>query len=76
MDWQSWPCLNCRALTLTRVCCRWDAGKDKMCCGSDYPFPLGELIGGKKYAAGKIIDDAEEFDEEDKEQMLVRGGGM
>lgn len=45
-----------------------------MCCGSDYPFPLGEMIGGKKYAAGKIIDDADEFDEEDKEKMLVRCG--
>lgn len=53
--------------------CRRDrrTGKDRVCCGSDYPFPLGELIGGTKYAAGKIIDDSD-LDDETKERMLVR----
>jgi aminocarboxymuconate-semialdehyde decarboxylase len=32
-------------------------GEDKVCCGSDYPFPLGEMSNaGKDYAAGSLID--------------------
>jgi aminocarboxymuconate-semialdehyde decarboxylase len=34
-------------------------GEDKVCLGSDYPFPLGEFTpesGGKQYAAGALID--------------------
>ncbi|KAI9298487.1 2-amino-3-carboxymuconate-6-semialdehyde decarboxylase-like protein [Neoconidiobolus thromboides FSU 785] len=39
-------------------------GVDNILLGSDYPFPLGE------HHPGKLIEDASEFSDEDKEKML------
>ncbi|XP_074157983.1 2-amino-3-carboxymuconate-6-semialdehyde decarboxylase isoform X2 [Sminthopsis crassicaudata] len=38
-------------------------GKDKVLLGTDYPFPLGDLEGGK------LIDSMEEFDDETKDKL-------
>lgn len=39
-------------------------GEDKICLGSDYPFPLGEFTPesqGKVYAAGSLLDSMAEL---------------
>ncbi len=47
------------------VVCPWPhglAGEDKVCLGTDYPFPLGEFTAesrGKDYAPGTLIDSME-----------------
>ncbi|XP_051841738.1 2-amino-3-carboxymuconate-6-semialdehyde decarboxylase isoform X1 [Antechinus flavipes] len=38
-------------------------GKDKVLLGTDYPFPLGDLEGGK------LIESMEEFDDETKDKL-------
>ena len=46
-------------------------GHTKVCCGSDYPFPLGEMgEDGTVYTAGHIIDSMHEWSEEVKSNML------
>ena len=46
------------------------AGTNRVCMGSDYPFPLGELENGTKYVAGKLLDTSPDHTEEEKERML------
>ena len=41
-------------------------GEDKVCLGTDYPFPLGEYSaesGGTDYVPGRLIDGMEWTDE-------------
>ena len=48
------------------------AGEDKVCLGTDYPFPLGEFSAesrGMDYAPGSLIDSME-WDEGVKEKLL------
>ena len=49
-------------------------GSDKVCLGTDYPFPLGEYTaasGGKEYAAGVLIDSMPW--EEDRRRAVLGG---
>lgn len=39
-------------------------GKDKICCGSDYPFPLGE------HRPGELVENVEFLNEEEKQAIL------
>ena len=41
-------------------------GEDKICMGSDYPFPLGE------HHPGKLIESMHELSAELKEKLLYR----
>jgi len=41
-------------------------GKEKICMGSDYPFPLGE------HHPGKLIESMQEFSQELKDQLLFK----
>jgi len=41
-------------------------GEDKVCMGSDYPFPLGE------HHPGKLIESMNSFSKEQKEKMLYK----
>ena len=54
-------------------------GEDKVCLGSDYPFPLGEFTPesrGKQYAAGALIDAMGIAEgEEAEEEAGVAGAG-
>jgi len=43
-------------------------GAEKVCLGSDYPFPLGEL------RPGELIESMGEWSEEQKKQMLWKSG--
>jgi aminocarboxymuconate-semialdehyde decarboxylase len=48
-------------------------GEDKVCLGSDYPFPLGEYTkesGGKEYCAGDLIDSMSEWTPERRCKVL------
>ncbi|KAK2159928.1 hypothetical protein LSH36_143g02024 [Paralvinella palmiformis] len=40
-------------------------GKDNICLGSDYPFPLGEQI------PGKLIESISDFDDDLKDKLLA-----
>lgn len=41
-------------------------GKDKVCCGSDYPFPLGE------HRPGELVEKVEFLNEEEKQAILFK----
>lgn len=48
-------------------------GEDKVCLGSDYPFPLGEYSkesGGKEYCAGALIDSMDAWSNERKAKVF------
>ena len=46
-------------------------GEDKVCCGSDYPFPLGEMgHDGLTYTAGQQIEGMEGWSSERKAKCL------
>lgn len=48
-------------------------GEDKVCLGTDYPFPLGEFTassGGTEYAAGSLIDSMPGWSDELRSRVL------
>lgn len=50
-------------------------GEDKVCLGTDYPYPLGEFTAesmGKEYAPGSLIDSMEWTEEDTKAKLMVR----
>jgi hypothetical protein len=50
------------------------AGEDKVCLGTDYPYPLGEFTAesmGKEYAAGSLIEGMD-WHVDLKSKLLVR----
>lgn len=50
------------------------SGEDKVCLGTDYPFPLGEYSaesGGTDYVPARLIDRMEWTDER-RRKVLVR----
>jgi aminocarboxymuconate-semialdehyde decarboxylase len=61
-------------------------GEDRVCLGTDYPFPLGEFTAesmGKQYAAGSLIDsmgvaagEEEEGSEEEGGEAAASDGGI
>lgn len=57
-----------------QVCPRRASGEDKVCLGTDYPFPLGEFSAesrGQDYVPGRLIDGMEWTDER-RRAVLVR----
>lgn len=48
-------------------------GQDKVCLGSDYPFPLGEFTAesrGMDYCAGSLIDSMSDWGEDLRSKVL------